>query len=395
MHPSENRHVMKILTVSHFYEDHGGGIERIAAQLCRQFARDGHKPAWAASDADPPPRTVTQAIPLRCVDPIEASTGLPMPIPGPSAVRSLARAIGNNDFVVVHDALYLTSVVALILAKMRGKPVVLIQHIAEIPFASNVKRRLMRLANFIVARPMMRAADRLVFISSDVRREMLGDPARRNSMLLYYGVDTSIFHRDDPRNRCPVRIRHGLPADEKVALFVGRFVEKKGISVIEAIARHRPDLHIAMVGNGPVRPESWDLPNVHILGPQSQQTIAELYGAADLLLLPSVGEGYPLVIQEAMACALPVVCGDQSARADPCAARWLRGVDINLADPAGSALRCVTAIDGLDRNPDDCAEMALYAEKTYSWPTMARAIVLSLSGSIESAEHATGSCQPV
>ena len=106
--------------------------------------------------------------------------------------------IGDNvrvgaNAVVVHDALYLTSVLALIVAKLKNKPVVLIQHIAKIPFASSVKRHLMGLANLVVTQPMMHAADRLVFISSDVRRELLGEHSQQDSMLLFYGVDTSIF----------------------------------------------------------------------------------------------------------------------------------------------------------------------------------------------------------
>lgn len=366
---------MRILTVSHFFESHGGGIERVAAQLSRQFARDGHQAIWAASDQDPPPQPPVEVVPLRCANPTEALTGLPMPIPGPGGVRDLARAIAASDVVIIHDALYLTSIFAMFIAKLRGRPVVLMQHIGSIAFCSSAMQALMRLANYLITRPMLHAADRLLFISNEVRRELLGEPARRDSMLLFNGVDASIFHSQDASDRRAIRSRHGLPADATIAIFVGRFVTKKGLQVLEALARQRLDLHIAMVGNGPIRPEGWNLPNIHVLGPQSQQTIAELYGASDLLLLPSVGEGFPLVIQEAMACGLPVVCGDRSARADPAAARWLRGVEIELPDPAISALRCGAAIDGLFVGAPDRTEMVAYAAKTYNWTNMARSIV--------------------
>jgi glycosyltransferase involved in cell wall biosynthesis len=40
--------------------------------------------------------------------------------------------------------------------------------------------------------------------------------------------------------------------------------------------------------------------------------LAELYRAADLLVLPSQGEGFPLVIQEAFACGLPALVSDST-----------------------------------------------------------------------------------
>jgi hypothetical protein len=46
---------------------------------------------------------------------------------------ALWRAVGEADAVVLHDALYVTSILALAMARLRGKRSVLIQHIAAFP----------------------------------------------------------------------------------------------------------------------------------------------------------------------------------------------------------------------------------------------------------------------
>ena len=352
---------MRILTVSHFYEAHGGGIERVAGHLCRQFAALGHAAEWAASDQDAPPTDIAP-VPLPCANPTEALTGLPMPIPGWRGLRQLSAAIGRADAVVVHDALYVTSIITLVLARLRGRRVVLIQHIAAIPFASRVMRGVMALANALVTRPMLWAADEVVFISDTVREELLGTPGWRGYRLVFNGVDRALFHA-------------GAPVDGGPILFVGRYVVKKGLAVIRALARTRPDLTIHMVGSGPINPAEWGLGNVADLGPQSPAALAELYRGAGLLLLPSVGEGYPLVIQEAMACGLPVVCGAPAHRADPAAAMWLRGVAIDLGDPEASAKACAAAVDALALAPEERGAMAAYAARAYDWRAMAEAVV--------------------
>ena len=359
---------MRVLTVCHFFESHGGGIERVAGQLCRQFAALGHDVVWAASDADAPPGESITPIPLPCINPTERLSGLPMPIPGWRALRALSREVQRCDIVVVHDSLYATSLAAVMLAWYKQKPVVLIQHIAAIAFSSPVLRLMMTLANVLVTRRMLRAADRLVFVSDAVRQELLGDPAWRDYELLFNGVDGTLFYPEKkPR---PATSPSGGPI-----LFVGRFVEKKGLAVIRSLAERRPDLRFHLAGSGPLNPAAWGLSNVRDLGPQSQPALAELYRTADVLLLPSVGEGYPLVIQEAMACGLPVICGEPSDRADPAVKGWVKGVAIDLADPENSARRCAKAIDAPRLDAAARASMATYAARKYSWTAMAKAVL--------------------
>lgn len=366
---------MRILSVSNFFDTHGGGLERVAGHLNREFAAAGHEVAWAASDADGLPANPAQSVALRCVNPTESLTGLPMPIPGPRSVARLWRAVRQADAVVVHDALYVTSILAMIFAKVARRRTVMVQHIGAIPFANPLLNAMLKLANALVTAPMMAAVDRLAFISATVRADLLGSHPKRESLLVFNGTDRSIFHDRPSAPRGEARARWALPGDAKLAVFVGRFVEKKGLRVLRLVAEQRPEVQFALVGQGPIDPRAWGLPNVHVLGQQPQQSIADLYRAADMLLLPSVGEGYPLVIQEAMACGLPVICGMQSAHADPEARRWLVGIDIDLDDTVRSAGACAAALDGPVPAPADRAAMARYAAETYNWTRMASALL--------------------
>lgn len=366
---------VKLLTVTHFYEAHGGGIERVAAALNREFRALGHQTSWAASDEDAAPDLTTALpVPLRCWNLVERLTGLPMPIPGLAALRRLNRAIGESDAVVVHDALYLSSIAAMLLAKRRGKPVLLVQHIAEIPLSSPLLRRVIALANAAVTRPMLGAANRVVFISDTTRRAFATVRTRKPPLLLFNGVDRATFHPGPSDARAEL----GIAAQERMLLFVGRFVEKKGLAVIERVARVRPDWRIVLAGRGPIDPRRWGLANVTVASGRGGASLAALYRAADLLLLPSVGEGYPLVIQEAMACGLPVVCGAEAAAADPGASRWLRAIPVALDDPDGTALHVTAAIAALDVAPPDRAGMSAYAAHTYCWADSARAMAAAI-----------------
>ncbi|HEY5712040.1 MAG TPA: glycosyltransferase family 4 protein [Allosphingosinicella sp.] len=363
---------MRLLTVTHFYETHGGGIERVAGRLNRHLAALGHEMVWAASAGDPVPDPETASpVPLRCNNVVERLSGLPMPLPSPAALRRLKAAVRESDVVIVHDGLYATSVAALRAARKAGKPVLLVQHIAAIPFRRALLRGAMGLANRLITGPMLGAADQVVFISETTAAHFAGLRFRRPPLTIFNGVDTGLFRPAAPGEKEGARNELGLAEDASVALFVGRFVEKKGLAVLKALAALRPDVAFLLAGGGPIDPAGWGLANVQVLAGYSGERLAALYRAADLFVLPSVGEGYPLVVQEALASGLPVLCGAESAVADPAATPFLHGIAVDLTDPASIASAFAGALDAAFSAPGNPGA-AEFARDHYSWEQVAR-----------------------
>jgi len=380
---------MRILTVTHFFEQHGGGIERVAGQLSRAFQAADHDASWAASGLPTPPLT---CISLPSWNGIERSTGIPMPIPGPRGLARLWRAVGCSDGVVIHDTLYLTSMAAMLAARLQHKPIVLIQHIGSLPVRNRLVRGAVMLGNRLVSRTMMSAANRVLFISATTMASFDGLNLRAPARLIFNGVDPLLF-RPSHIPRDAFRSRLGLPNDKPIILFVGRFVEKKGLVTIAALAKQRPDLFFVLAGKGPIAPENWDLANVRVERCLEGAVLADFYRSADKLLLPSVGEGFPLVIQEAMACGLPVICGSESAMADPDATRFLTGLPMSSTRPEDNAKRISSAIDGRAMKQADRLEMADYAHHTYQWSKMATTII-DIFSELSFVDHSTPNGRP-
>ena len=386
---------MRVLIGSAYFESHRGGIEIVAGRLARELQRRGAEVTWFATDSSVPPQAgsgIAAVLPIKAWNITERKLGIPLPLPGPAGIAAIWRQVRSADTVLLHDSLYPTNVVAMLAARWHRKPVVLTQHIAGIQYRNPLFRGGMRAANALIARPMLAAADQVVFISAAVAAQFEHVRFKAEPRLIFNGVDTDVF-RLPPADfdAGAVRASLQLPLDRPVALFVGRFVEKKGLHLIERLARRRPDLTFALAGWGPIDPTRWRLANVHVLSDLQGPTLARLYQASDVFVLPSVGEGLPLVLQEALACGLPVICGKDTVAADPGAAVRMEGVDIEGAEPDTSVAALADRIDRVlaenagVRRAANAETRHAYVRARYSWTEAARVYLSIMTGLVEKA----------
>jgi len=324
--------------VTHYFSTHRGGVERVAAELAKRLAVDhGWWITWVASDTDPCPDELPASVrlhPAPAWNGIERNIGVPWPVWSPRALHELWRVIGEAEAIHLHDALYFGNAFAWLFARLRGVPLVVTQHVATIPFKSPLLRAVHALANRTLGRLVLSTAHQVVFISPAVQ-QAFECFCRFRAPPVYWpnGVDAAVYAPDGAVADDPA-IADVRGAGGRVFLFVGRFVEKKGLSVLRQLAAAFPDDLWVFAGQGPLDPALWGMANVLVVRGVSGAGLARYYRAADLLVLPSTGEGFPLVVQEAMACGTPAMVGKETAAGCPDAQPLLYVEQVGVADTA-------------------------------------------------------------
>ena len=308
---------------------------------------------------------------LRASNFVERTIGVPFPIPTPGALWKLWQEVRGTDVVIIHDCLYLTNIATYLFARFAGIPVIVTQHIGLVSYSNPALRTLMKLANVFVTRNILKNAQQVVFISDTTRRYFDRVRFKSAPVVIFNGVDTEVYRPPyDSKTTEQRRCDFGLPADRPVILFVGRFVEKKGLAVFRRMVSIATRYTWAFAGWGPLDPRKWGAPNVHVFSDLHGASLAELYRASDIFVLPSTGEGFPLVVQEALACGLPVVCGSETATADPALSKLVQGVDLPPSEETRAAEDFVSAVENLlssEMIADRVAERRRFVQSRYSW----------------------------
>jgi 1,2-diacylglycerol 3-alpha-glucosyltransferase len=174
------------------------------------------------------------------------------------------------------------------------------------PVADRVLRRLW---------PRLTAlADVVVTPSASMRQVMRSFGVGRPITVIENGVDLRPFHTPPvPLTKSTL----GLPATAVVAAYVGRLSPEKNLPcLLQQFAQARrdcPDLHLLLVGEGPLAGALRQQVNelgietaVHFTGELANTQVANHLAAADFFVTASISEVHPLTLIEALAAGLPI-----------------------------------------------------------------------------------------
>ena len=170
------------------------------------------------------------------------------------------------------------------------------------------------------ARAAFRRAGAVTACSADLaeRAVRLG-AARERTSVVPYGVDAARF-QPDAGARDIVRQQLGIPAAMTLVAAAGRLVRKKGFEYLIDAVRDLPHVVLALAGDGTLREElrmraasAGASERIRLMGNQTQDEVARLFAAADLIVAPSVRDdagnvdGLPNVVMEALASGVPLI----------------------------------------------------------------------------------------
>ena len=114
------------------------------------------------------------------------------------------------------------------------------------------------------------------------------------------------------------RIRETVDAQGICLLYVGRMLKLKGLHELlrawRSVEAKQPDAFLVLVGDGPESEAlqgyvaKHGLKRVRFTGRIAHDEIATWYASADCFVIPTLEDNWSLVVPEAMACGLPIVC---------------------------------------------------------------------------------------
>jgi len=247
----------------------------------------------------------------RVADHVQILDSLHRPLFAPGTIRTflqLRRACAGYDVVHTHGSK--GGVLGRLAARSQRVPVV-VHTIHGLPVTPTMSRPLRRLL-LAVERTAARCADRIVCVCQTNATEALelGITTPAQTRVVVSGVDDAALTQGDGAR---IRQELGIAANAPVVGSVTRLMEQKApldlVAAAHEIVAARPDAHMLIVGDGPMRDEVTAAvgghDRIHVMGQRAD--VADVLAAIDVVVFSSLWEGLGRALTEAVLVGKPVV----------------------------------------------------------------------------------------
>lgn len=228
----------------------------------------------------------------------------------PAAVLSLRRFIAQNGINVVHSHGYKADFYAW--CARQGSDVRLVAT------CHNWLGRSLTMKGYQwLDKRILNGFDRVVAVSETLRAEIEGAGIRKERVeLIHNGLSMRDSGGAAGRPAADIRTVLGLKSGERMVTAVGRLCYEKGygflIDAAPVIAARCPDARIVIAGDGPLRPYLTSKTRMRGLADRiifagERDDIPAILAASDVFVMPSISEGMPVALLEAMAACKAIV----------------------------------------------------------------------------------------
>jgi len=365
---------LKVDVFTDYFPPHlGGGVERAVDEVCRRLARQGHTLRVFTFNTDRAPAyEVVDGVHIYRAPAIDLTRLARMQASLSPGLLPIAWRLARSrppDVIHAHNLFFTSTLVAAFLRRLVKRPLVTTLHLGSLRQLGGPARLLASTYERTLGRAVVRSSDRIIAVSDAVARHAVTLGARPETVrAIANGVDVHQFRPAAGRENGAARIA-----------CVGRLIFNKGpqylVEAAPAVLRTRPDAEFVFVGDGPLRPDLEERARqlglshrVTFLG--TRPDVAAILRTCDMLVRPSLLEGMPLTVLEAMACGLPVVATPVSGTAE-LVRDGENGLLVRPADPTSLARAILRLLDDEPLRKAQGVRARRLVERGYSWDAVA------------------------
>jgi glycosyltransferase involved in cell wall biosynthesis len=323
---------MRILQVTQSFKPawETGGPCRAVYEISRTLVDRGHNVTVLTTDRGKPRVKAPRNVPWD-VDGIRtyymsnisnylAAHNMTFPCLLPLVAR---REVEHFDVIHIHEHRTVLAATVAYYAKKSGIPYVVQCHGSALP--SNEKQAAKRMFDWICGNRLLKRASRVIALTKTEASQLdrIG-VARDKVRIVPTGINLSEY--DDSLKKGMFRDKHGIHANEKIVLYLGRIHKNKGIDIlIEAFSQIEESLNARLMIVGPDDGHRKHLESmierlgldgkVSFVGYVSNETRLSAFADSDVFVTPSFS-GFPATFLEACASGLPVVMTNKGDELD-------------------------------------------------------------------------------
>ncbi len=267
----------------------------------------------------------------------------------------IARLIRAEKFDLIHAHGSKSGFLARLAAMGSGVPVIYSPHCFSFhdgvnPLLANLLAALERFAARYLTARIITVADGEQTLA---RRYRVGFP--QLFVTVHSGIDPANY--DKPVDKTAQRAFLKLDENAPLVGAVGRLGKQKSpldfVQMAALIHSHMPQTHFVWAGSGPLKEAAQNLSEelgigevCHFIG--EYKDVPSLLGAMDCFVLPSLWEGFPIVLLEAMAAGVPIVATDIPGN-DEAVSSGKNGWLVPPASPSALAEKVLGLLNNLEQ----------------------------------------------